>query len=480
MVRPRLVYGVLGVGAALLCVQAARSSYDHDEIAYLHASWLVSQGQTPFRDFMEHHHPTLLYLLAPLTAALEGQPHLLVFTARFLDLACLAVLFAVFVAVVRPLVKSRSPAWTALLLLGCFFFLRNSMEVRPDPWMSVLCFLGFWQWTVYLRSPGRLLPAALAGLCLGAAIDFLPKAVPFAFCVALGTALALRGRAARAQAARGAGVVVAAALLPVGALALAIVTLGLWDDFVFWTLTFNRFFYLDSQLPGSSALRTLVESVGESPLLWAGGLWGVGWAARAVWRREAVPEVTIAAVVTVGGLIALFLSRWPYGHNLLLVQPMLALLAAVVLDAMEKQRLRNGVRAFLLVMVAKVYVLCLVYTESPGAGVVQARVLAETGPSTPIAVPPPYNPIFRPNAFYFWLIPESFVPAYLDWCRLHGQRPSRVEEDRRAWKLRPPRFVYMAREEASWTPFEFNLHRSAYIPTDVEGLWTLAPPATAR
>ena len=184
--------------------------------------------------------------------------------------------------------------------------------------------------------------------------------------------------------------------------------------------------------------------------------------------------------MTVGGAVALFLSRWPYGHNLLLVEPMLALLAAVVLDALEKERLRVGLQALLLLMVAKVYVLCLVYTESPGAQAVQRRVLAQTQPSTPVAVPPPYNPLFRPNAFYFWLIPGSFVPAYLDWCRLHAARPRQVDEDRRVWRERPPRLVYVASEEPRWTPFEFSLHRSAYVPTDVEGLWRLAAPAATR
>ena len=467
------------MAAALLCFQAAHSSYDHDEVQYLHSSWLVSQGQRPFQDFFEHHHPTLFYLLAPLTAALEGQPHRLIVAARMLDLACLAVLLVAFVAVARRVVRHGPAAWTALLLLGCFFFLRNSMEVRPDPWMAVFSFVGFWQWTVYLRGPGRLRPAVLAGLCLGTAIAFLPKAVPFAACVAVGTALALRGHAAWAQAARGAAVVLAAALLPVAALALAVAKLGLWDDFVFWTVSFNRVFYLSHEA-GSSAMRTFLESVGESPLLWVGALWGLGLTARAVWRGEAQPELTIASVVTVGTVVALFRTRWPYGHNLLLMQPMLALLTAVALDSIEGARARAAVGVLLLVMVAKVCVLCVLYTESPGAPAVQRRVLAETEPSTPVAIPPPYNPIFRPNAFYFWFIPQNIVPAYLTACRLHGLPPRKVEQDRRVWSDRPPRFVYVASEEGAWTPFEFHAHRGAYLPTDLAGLWQLAPAAAAR
>ncbi|MGO9828777.1 MAG: hypothetical protein ACLPJH_01455 [Myxococcaceae bacterium] len=478
MLRPRLVHWALGVGFALLVFHAAHSGADHDEIAYLHASWLVSLGLKPFQDFMEHHNPTLLYLLAPLAGAFTGSPRTLLFAARLLDLGCLAALLAAFVAVVRPLLNERQTAWTALLLLGCFFFLRNSMEVRPDPWMALLCFLGFWQWAAYLRGPGRLRSAALAGLCLGAAIAFLPKAVLFVACLAVGSALALRGRAAWGKAARGGLVALAAALLPLGALGLALVRLGLWKDFVFWTYTFNRFFYLQTHFPGPSAWGTLLESVGENPLLWVGGLWGTALAARSVWQGKAAPEVTMAAAVTLGVLGAMSQSRWPFSHNLLLVQPMLALLTAVALAQIGPARLRALAGAFLWLMVAKVYVLCFVYSESPGAEVVQRRLLAETEPSTPIAVPPPYNPIFRPNAFFFWFNAESFVRAYLDWCRLQGAPPSRVEEDRRAWREHPPKFVYVVSDEPSWTPFEFSLHRSAYLQTDLAGLWELAsaPP----
>ncbi len=475
MVRPRLVHWALGVGFALLILHAARSGYDHDEVVYLHASWLVSQGEKPFQDFMEHHHPTLLYLLAPLAHLLQGFPRRLVFAARLINLALLASLLAIFTQLVKPLLRNRDAAWAPLVLLGCFFFLRNSMEVRPDPWMSVLCFTGLWQWLLYLRNAGRLRPAVLAGLCFGAATAILPKAAFFLALVALGTALVLRGRVAWARAGRGAAVGLGAALLPLGALALALWRLGLWSDFVFWNYTFTPFYYWHTHFDGPSALETLLVSVGESPLLWVGGLWGVVLAARSVWRREAAPEVAIAAVVVVGFIVAMFRTRWPFSHNLLLMQPLLALLATVVLDQVGAARLRAALGVLLLAMVAKVSVLCLVYTEGPGAEVVQRRLLAATEPGTRLAVPPPYNPIFRPDAFYFWFNPEYFATAYLAWCQLHGEPPRRVEQDRRAWTEHPPRFVYVPEGEPSWAPFEFAQHRSAYVETDLNGLWELAP-----
>ena len=475
LLRPRLVAWGLGIGFALLVFHAAHSGFDHDEIVYLHASWLVSQGQRPFVDFMEHHHPTLLYALAPLTRLLEGSPRGLVFAARLLNLGLLAALLLVFARIVRPLLRDRDARWPPLLLLGCFFFVRNSLEVRPDPWMAVLCLVGLWQWLVFLRSEGRLGHAALAGLCFGTAVAVLPKALYFLALVGLGTALCLRRRAAWAHAARGAAVLVAVALLPLAALALALVRLGLWDAFVFWNYTFTPFYYWKTHFPGPSASETLLLSLEESPVLWLGGLLGVGFAARAVWRRDAEPAVAIAAVVSVGFILAMFETKWPFSHNLLLMQPLLALLAAVVLDRVGAARWRGALGLLLLAMLAKVGVLCLVYTENPGAELVQKRLLEASSPGTPLAVPPPYNPLFRPNAFYFWFNPQYFVAAYLEWCALHGEPPLEVERDRRAWRERPPQFVYVPKDEPTWAPYDFASHQAQYGQTDIPGLWELLP-----
>ena len=477
LLRPGVVRWALGLGFALLLLQAARSGPDHDEIEYLHGAWLVSQGEQPYRDFMEHHHPTVVYLLAPLTPFFQDSPRAFLFAARLLNLALLAALLAVFARVVRPLLRDPAAAWPPLLLLGCFFFVRNSMEVRPDPWMAVLCLVGLWQWLLFLRLDGRPIHAVCSGLCFGAAYAVLPKTLYFVGLVGLGTALALRGRPAWARAARGALVLLVVALLPVGALALALWHFGVFGDFFFWNYVFTPFYYWKTHFPGPSAWETLLVSLGESPLLWLGGLVGVGLAAGAVWRRRADPALAISAVVTVGFIFALFKTRWPYGHNTLLMQPSLALLTAVVLDKVEAPRWRTAVGLFLLAMVAKVGGLALFYTENPSAEAVQRRLLAETPPGTALAVPPPYNPVFRPNAFYFWFNAEYFVPAYLEWCALHGVKPRRVEEDRRSWREHPPQYVYLPEDEPSWAPFEFAQHRAAYAPTDVPGLWQLRPDA---
>src|ERR1700737_2568458 len=79
------IWALIGVVIIWHCWFA---SYNHDEIEHLHASWLISIGQLPFRDFLEQHHPTLWFLAAPLVAKFDSV-RWLVFAARLLDALCL-------------------------------------------------------------------------------------------------------------------------------------------------------------------------------------------------------------------------------------------------------------------------------------------------------------------------------------------------------------------------------------------------------
>jgi len=462
----------VAVGFAFLVLHAFRSGCDHDEVEQLHASWLVAQGYRPFQDFLEQRPPTLYYFLAPLTRAFEDSPRALVVSTRALDLGLLAIALAAFAALVRPLLRHRQVAWAPLLLLGCFFFARNSIEVRPDLWMSVLCLIGFWQWSIYLRG-GKASHAAIAGICLGAAIAFLQKAALFVGLMGLGTALALRDRASWVRAAKGLGWLAVAALVPLGALAGAIGRAGYWSDFVFWNFTFNKFYYLEARFRGPGAPATLATSIGEDPLLWVAGLVGVVLAGRALGHRRPPPEIAISAVLVLGTLIALSRSHWPFSHNLLLMQPALAVLAAFALDALRSPHWRLAAGALLLAMIAKLCVLCLFYDENRDAVEVQQRLLSATRSTDKIAVSPPYHPVFRSDAFFFWIVPTNNAVAYLDCCRAYPCPPGKVDRDRRAWQLQPPRFVYVPPGEPGWAPFEFDQHKGSYHLTSTPGLWEL-------
>ena len=466
----RTVFAAAVAALALLLLHAAISGCDHDEVQHLHGAFLVSLGKVPFRDFLEQRHPVVYYLLAPAARAFDGSPRALVFAVRAADLVLLAAGVAIFLRLARRQLRDPAATWPILLPLGCFFFARNSMEVRPDPWMALLCLLALWQWAEFLRE-GGLRRAALAGLCAGLAVAILQKALAFAGLLALGTVpFALAGREQLRRAVRGGAVAAAAALLPMAALVVAVRRAGLWDDFVFWNYTFNRFYYLATRFDGPSAAAILGVSIAEDPLLWLGGLAGLWIAVRRYRDLAARPELGLAAAVVIGILASLAQSRWPFSHNLLLMQPALALLAVVAIEEVQAPRWRAAAGIVLLLLIAKLGVLCFTYDEGHGNFRVQQRILAMTGPADPVAAAPPYNPIFRRDSFFFWYVPVNNAQAYAELCRRTACPPGKLEHDAAAWRTDPPTVVYLPADEPSWAPVGFDSHRAEYRQTDVPGL----------
>ena len=53
------------INFVLLLAWACLFEIDHDGVAHLHLSWLISQGLIPYRDFWQHHPPFLGIILAP-------------------------------------------------------------------------------------------------------------------------------------------------------------------------------------------------------------------------------------------------------------------------------------------------------------------------------------------------------------------------------------------------------------------------------
>jgi 4-amino-4-deoxy-L-arabinose transferase-like glycosyltransferase len=472
----RTILAVAAATIALLLVHAAISGCDHDEVQHLHGAWLVSQGKVPFRDFLEQRHPVIYYALAPAIRAFEGSPRALIFAIRSLDLLLLVVGLAVFLRLVRPFVPDRDALWPVLLLLGCFFFARNSMEVRPDPWMSFFCLLALWQWASYLRG-GKLWNAALAGLCIGIAIAILQKAFAFAGLLAIGTIpAALGGRERLVRATRGGGMAIAAALVPLAVLVLLVQRAGIWTDFVFWNYTFNGFYYLATQYEGPSAAAVVGISVAEHALLWIGGFAGLWLTFRRFRHLGDQPEIALSAAVVIGILASLFQSRWPFSHNLLLMQPALGVLAVAALEELRDPRWRAAAGVLLVLLVAKVGVMCFTYDEGHGNVAIEDRILALTEPTDPVAAAPPYHPIFRRDSFFFWYVPLNNAQAYLECCRRFGCPPGKVEHDLAAWRIDPPAVVYLPADEPSWAPVGFPAYRNQYRATDVAGLFVRRPP----
>lgn len=53
-----------------------------DEFEHIRVGWFVSQGDVPYRDFFEHHHPLIWYLFAPLIVVMPQQALPVLYTMR--------------------------------------------------------------------------------------------------------------------------------------------------------------------------------------------------------------------------------------------------------------------------------------------------------------------------------------------------------------------------------------------------------------
>ena len=146
--------------------------FDGDELEHLHGAWLVSRGKVPFRDFFEHHGPPFPFLLAPLTALID-DPLRAVTAARLLMLAITAAAMKALWNLSPPGAGLLKRALPVLLLCSFTTFAEKSLEVRPDvPAMALLTFALL----AAAGDPSALKARLAAGLSLGLAFFFTPKA----------------------------------------------------------------------------------------------------------------------------------------------------------------------------------------------------------------------------------------------------------------------------------------------------------------
>lgn len=110
-----------------------------DEYEHLHASWLVSIGKIPYRDFLEHHHPLLWYLSAPILSLFYD--HAIVFYVMRVVSATISMLTTYYIYKLVLFFGDKKCAWLGVALyLGHVITLYTFYQFRPDTFMN-LCFV---------------------------------------------------------------------------------------------------------------------------------------------------------------------------------------------------------------------------------------------------------------------------------------------------------------------------------------------------
>ena len=144
-----------------------------DEYEHLHASWLVSIGQVPYRDFLEHHHPLLWYLSAPILSVFYDK--VIVFYVMRVISAAASMLMTYYIYKLVLFFGDKKCAWLAVCLyLGHVITLYTFYQFRPDTFMNLSFVMGIYYLFLSLKQ-NSLKPLIFSFLGFTFAFLFLQK-----------------------------------------------------------------------------------------------------------------------------------------------------------------------------------------------------------------------------------------------------------------------------------------------------------------
>ena len=161
--------------ALLYVLYAFTKSLTIDEIEHIQSAWLIAQGEIPYRDFFQHHHPLLWYLTAPVFFMSGNNLHV-IYVFRLLNILLLAGIFRLVYSISIQLSQSKKTAlYSISMLLAITIFTRNAIEFRPDVLMTFFVLASFYIFLLFLRSQ-KTKHLFFSGLLLTSSFFTLQKA----------------------------------------------------------------------------------------------------------------------------------------------------------------------------------------------------------------------------------------------------------------------------------------------------------------
>lgn len=144
------------IGILEVCLMGYTFYYNYgsmDHAEHLHASWLVWQGQIPYKDFFEHHNPLLWYILSPIVALFYNNA-LILYVSKIIAFISNVLLFHVLYKITKRFMGYSFNAF--LLSLIVYFSLPDSYytlyELHPDELMLCFYFWGFYYYCLHLET----------------------------------------------------------------------------------------------------------------------------------------------------------------------------------------------------------------------------------------------------------------------------------------------------------------------------------------
>jgi len=147
----RFLFIVIIVLSILILLNSVVRFFSHDEFEHIHSAWYVENGDTPYSDFFQNHHPLLWFILAPVLSVL-GYSLTTILVLRIL----MALFFFGIVWLVYRITRYISGSMeisliSVVFLLSMVMFVEKGIEIRPDVpqvffgLLSVFYFLKFFK-----------------------------------------------------------------------------------------------------------------------------------------------------------------------------------------------------------------------------------------------------------------------------------------------------------------------------------------------
>ncbi|MCM1324055.1 MAG: glycosyltransferase family 39 protein [Acetobacter sp.] len=126
-----------------------------DTIEHIHASYLISTGLVPYRDFFEHHHPFLWYLILPIVTLFDRDINI-VYIARGIAISGYFLFLYFFYKIAKQLTHNRNGGRIAVLaFLSISKIWYDIQTLRPDIFMYISILIALIYFFDYLDSLKR-------------------------------------------------------------------------------------------------------------------------------------------------------------------------------------------------------------------------------------------------------------------------------------------------------------------------------------
>lgn len=207
--------------ASIVCIVSVAffRGVNADEREHLYATWLVWQGELPYKDFFEHHHPLLWYIISPLLNFYDNSSSIWYVLRSIMFVMSLGSGY--FIYKICRLLGYDTTA--SIVATSVWLFLKpvqwSGTEYRPDNLMIFFFIIGLYSFLIYLKQH-EILFLYLSALVLFLSICALQKACIIIFPIVMSVLWGMKKRE-----------------IPVGDVVLSVVfpvALGLTALFIFW------------------------------------------------------------------------------------------------------------------------------------------------------------------------------------------------------------------------------------------------------